>query len=1494
MKAPDLVRHPCRPTPTRMPFLVMAGYLAAALTCRSAALEVPLVEHLEPAANAFVRELPSIEIHFSELVTGVEAADLVINGKAALDVEELGPGQFLFSIPPLEDGPVSAAWRPDHGIAAQADQAHTFPGGSWAYQLDSKTAPAEVQITEFLADNDNSLRDEDGEDSDWIEIHNGSEWDVSLEGWFLTDDRTDLTRWRFPDVVIGAGQFLIVFASEKNRTAATNQLHTNFRLTTSGEYLALISPQTNVISEFAPAYPPQRTDVSYGRVPGASAVLGYFPQPTPGAANSESGAGFAPAVSFSRASGTFAEPFALQLTTDTPAAVLRYTINGNLPTNTSPVYVAPLAITNSVEVRVRAFQDGLLPGPVRSETFLRLSNNVTGFTSDLPVLVIHSLGRGSPNASRYNFAHLSVFEPRQGITSLTNRPALTTRAGIKVRGSSTQGLTKASFSVELWDEFNRDQESPLLGLPADADWVLYAPNNFEPVLIHNPFIHQLSRDMGRYSPRTRFVEVYLNRSTGPVASNHYNGIYVLEEKIKIAPERVAIDKLQPEHVRTPEVTGGYLLKIDRLDPGDSGLSVAGERIAYVDPKEREIRSAQRDPQEQYIRNYFSNFYRVLTGPRWLDPVEGYAAYIDVDAWIDFHVVEVLSGNVDAIVLSTYFHKPRHGKIVFGPHWDFDRALGSTDGRDANPRNWTTGPFFNGWWNRLCRDPDFWQKWIDRYQELRASHFARTNLNALIDRLANEVRQAQPRERLKWRVPLRGGTYQSEVDRMKNWLSNRTDFIDRQLVQPPRLDPATGSVADGFQLTLSGPTNATIYYTSDGSDPRASQGALATQARIYQGPITIAKNSRIVARARNLAQRQTGGPPISSPWSSPVAATFVLTEPPLLLTELMFHPAAPDPGAPYEASDFEFLELKNISGQVLQLPGFHFTEGISFRFASTNKVTQLAPGERVLLVKNLTAFRSRYPADLAVAGEFAGSLDDSGERLALAGPVGELIFDVRYEDEWQPLADGFGFSLTLADETLSPAELQNPAHWTLSRLTGGSPGEAAEPPQVVAPVRVNELLTYPLRGQRDALELFNPAGQPADVSGWFITDDFRSPRKARLPQLALLPPNSYVALEFPQVTDAFSFSRFGEQIYLFSADALGNLTGWHHGFDFGPAEAGVSFGRHVTSTGREVFSAQRAVTLGAANSGPRVGPVLLSEIRFSSGDAADAPLAYIELFNLGADPVPFFDPASPRRTWQMRGSVEIDFPPGLTLGSQQHLLLVSFDPQGDVAARALFTSRFGPDGATAMIGPWRGQLFPGPHLLRLLRPGQPDTSPGADASVPEILVEQVTFDGEATSPALSAASGRALTRLEPAAYADDPGNWVLAEPSPGDSDSDRDGLPDRWEIRHGLNPHAAEGANGPLGDSDSDGFSNLDEFRSGTAPDDPLNYLKLEPTLSNPGAIGLRFQVSPGRSYTIQYRESLIQDDWKLLQTFISAPGRQDAVVIDVPASPQRFYRLITP
>jgi hypothetical protein len=748
-----------------------------------------------------------------------------------------------------------------------------------ALSLEGRLQAAErfdsVFLSEFLADNQRGLQDDDGDRSGWIELCNGGTSTMNLDGWFLTDSPTNLARWRFPKVALLPGKCLLVFASGKGRATNLAFLHANFRLDPKGSYLALVNRATNVVSEFAAQ--PQQPDTSYGRARGEPSLRGFFPRPTPGKPNASSGAGLGPEVSFSKPGGSFWQPFSLELKSAARGAVIRYTLDGSLPTSNSPAYGPPLLITNSVQVRARTYQPGLLPGPPGSESYVRLATNVLGFTSTLPLLIMDTFGRDTRVQARSTAVHLSFFEPVNGRCALTNRPTLTTRAAFRVRGSTSAGMPQPGFAVEFLDEFGGEQAHAPLGLPADSDWVLYAPNGFEPVMIHNPFIHQLSRDLGQYSPRTCFVEVFLVRASGPVTEAHYGGIYVLEEKIKIGPNRVAIDELGAADVKPPAVTGGYLLKFDRLGPGEGGLEAGGAGMVYVDPQEEVIELPQRAPQREYLRRYFDDFERALHSPKWRDPREGYRAYFDVDAGIDFHVVEVLSGNVDCMAFSTHFYKPRGGKLTFGPHWDFDRALGSTDGRDANPRRWNIGPFFGGaWWPRMFSDVDFWQLWVDRWQKLRRTHFSPASLDGLVDRLSGELKEAQPRQERRWDLHPRGGSYQSEVNHMKRWLADRADFVDRQLAQPPRFDPPGGRFTAGTRLSLAAAPGATIYYTLDGTDPRLAQGEASTNALIYREPIELLTRTRIVARARDPKQRQSGGPQSSTPWSGPVAAGFAIT------------------------------------------------------------------------------------------------------------------------------------------------------------------------------------------------------------------------------------------------------------------------------------------------------------------------------------------------------------------------------------------------------------------------------------------------------------------------------------------------------------------------------------------------------------------------------------------------------------------------------------------
>src|SRR6266481_6065954 len=132
------------------------------------------------------------------------------------------------------------------------------------FLLLTTAAPAQIVISEFMADNKNTLADIDGDFSDWIEIYNTTFTNVNLNGWSLTDDPTHQTKWFFPATNLTAKGFMVVFASGKNRAVAGAQLHTDFSLKASGEYLALLKPNASVAPEFAPTFPAQSPDISYG------------------------------------------------------------------------------------------------------------------------------------------------------------------------------------------------------------------------------------------------------------------------------------------------------------------------------------------------------------------------------------------------------------------------------------------------------------------------------------------------------------------------------------------------------------------------------------------------------------------------------------------------------------------------------------------------------------------------------------------------------------------------------------------------------------------------------------------------------------------------------------------------------------------------------------------------------------------------------------------------------------------------------------------------------------------------------------------------------------------------------------------------------------------------------------------------------------------------------------------------------------------------------
>ncbi len=166
---------------------------------------------------------------------------------------------------------LSAQWLDEFGCVDHPDDCADLVGNDGVDMADFGVLSADwldtfdLKITEFMASNSSTLQDEDNDYPDWIEIFNPHECAINLAGWYLTEDRDDLTQWRFPDITMEGNDYLVVFASEKDRSSPGGQLHTNFKLAADGDYLGLVRPDgTTVTSEFAPTYPPQVGNISYG------------------------------------------------------------------------------------------------------------------------------------------------------------------------------------------------------------------------------------------------------------------------------------------------------------------------------------------------------------------------------------------------------------------------------------------------------------------------------------------------------------------------------------------------------------------------------------------------------------------------------------------------------------------------------------------------------------------------------------------------------------------------------------------------------------------------------------------------------------------------------------------------------------------------------------------------------------------------------------------------------------------------------------------------------------------------------------------------------------------------------------------------------------------------------------------------------------------------------------------------------------------------------
>ncbi len=1277
--------------------------------------------------------------------------------------------------------------------------------GSGAIQV-----PAEpLVISEFLASNVSGLADEDGDREDWIEIRNVSDQPVNAGGWHLTDTPGNLTRWTLPDVTVPPGGFLVVFASGKDRSGTPP--HANFSLSAAGEYLALVRPGgESIASEFSPAFPPQLADVSYGV--NESGELRFFNPPTPGAPN---GAGIANRVAetrFSVGRGFHFAPFDLVITCPTPGAEIRYTTNGTPPmATTGQVYSGPIRIAGTTVVRAAAFFPGWLSSAVATHTYLfpddivrqspngapppgwpaSWGSNVRDYGMD-PDIVDHPAYANEFPAALLSIpsfcvtVHLpDLFSPSQGIYANPGQDGRTwerpmslelihpdgregfqINGGIRIRGGYSRSTDnpKHAFRFFFRPEYGASRlEYPVFGDGGADEFEGFDLRTFQNyswsfegdsrgTFMRDQFNRDLQLAMGHAGERGDYYHLYIN--------GHYWGLYNTAER--------------PEASYAESYFGGSKDDYDviKVESGPYTLNATDGNMTGWTRLYNLVRGGVDDDLYQRLMGRNPDGTRNPEYPVYLDPVN----------LIDYMLVILYGGNLDAPIsnflgntspnnfFAIWNRESRDRGFQFFVH-DAEHTL-----LDVNADR--TGPYPAGdgsvtrsnpqWlWQRLLASSEFRMLAADRVHRhfFNGGVLTPEGARQIYLRRRDEIASAVVAESARWgdsrrpSSPLtRDNHWVPAVNQNLDFIRRRSPVVLQQLrnigvyppVEAPRFNRHGGAVEPGFELTMTAGAGAQILFTLDGSDPRLPGGGVGASAREYSGPIPLAESAVVKARARS------GGR-----WSALNEAEFSMLQDytRLVVSEVHYHPAG-DPAL--DEDEFEFIELRNVGLDALDLGGVHFSDAIEFTFPSG---TRVEPGGFVVLVGNADAFASRYPG-VPIGGVYSGRLSNSGERIALSAASGETFLSFTYgtRSPWPRSADGDGFSLVPVDPRVV-GNPDDPAHWRASSVIGGSPG-ADDPVSGIPSVVINEVLTHAGSPAVDAVELHNPQDEPVSIGGWGLTDDRAQPMKFRFPEGTRIPARGYLVVtesDFNSGPNGFAFSAQGEEVWLFSADASGARTGFSDGFTFGAAASGVSFGRHTNSIGRIVFPAQREVTLGAANAGPVIGPVVLNEIHYQP---AGGEAEFVEIRNITDAAVPLFDPRHPGNTWRIAG-INFQFPPDVTLPPGGLAVVTAGDPDS-------FRALHGIPENVPVFGPFLGVLQDGGERVAVERPDDPVESGDGSVIVPYVTVDEVSYQPGAPWPNV-AGNGSSLERRSPPAFADDPASWRASflHPSPGgDNDGNR--------------------------------------------------------------------------------------------------------------------------
>ncbi|NWK54990.1 lamin tail domain-containing protein [Verrucomicrobiaceae bacterium N1E253] len=1037
-------------------------------------------------------------------------------------------------------------------------------------------------ISEFMASNDGGdthntntwypiANQVPGSTDDWIEIHNTSSTTLDLGGWKLTDSADELNQWTFPSATtIVAGGYLVVYASGANSPDANGNLHTNFKLSAKGEYLALVRPSGTVASEFGPSgadYPPQDKDVSYGLHPSLGASV-YFSSPTPGAANDSSGITRVEAMAFSPDRGYYQTAIEVTLSNPTPGATIYYTTDGSKPidgsgnpTATAAIYTTPVPVTQTTAVRAAAVKAGYAPTTVDTRTYLLLDidhANADGTdSSGLNTAFLQQTqpaGWGSLTSGDYNM-NTAVSQSTATATHHSTSTAQTMLLGMRDIPTLSIAMNHADFSGSNGIYTNStdsslEHECSAEFIPARGDtrndWQVNCGIKVQGGASRNP------SSSPKHSMNFRFREEYgtgrLNQALFPGSNvEEFNSLALRAGYNNSWIHRDAGQRGRGSMIRDQWMRQSML---------DMGSPAAGHGMMvhiFVNGLYWGVHNLCERPEASHYASYNGGDDDLLDARNGGSVVDGNATawnevsqvvadgdwtkiqgVIDMDQYIDYQIINRYGANHD-LKSNGNWRAAGGGPFPEGQpelmqpwqlySWDGERTLESETATNA-----PVDPM--GVRSTLETHAEYKMRFADRVQK----HFFNDGSltpGACADRwmkYANNLDRAIIAESARWgnhrRTPAytRDGEWLTEQSRLiGSYFPVRTsnvlglyvsEGLFPQINAPEFLVNGSpqhgGEIAAGGILTLTA-GSGTIYYTLDGSDPRLEGGAVNPSAIAILSGQTVNLPSSQTVKTR-LKEGDT--------WSALNEATFFLEAlalaDDLVLTEIHYHPS--------EATAVELA-----AGRALAIPRdlsdadvFEFVEiknissypvnlaGVHFGegldFTFGNTV--LNAGAMAVLVRDAEAFAIRYPG-VPIVGSYEGGLSNSGEQISLILHDGGLAQSLIYSDQgqWPGRADGEGSSLELIHPT---GEVAYSESWRSSSEFHGSPGVAGK--GLDQRVVINEVFTHSELQALDQIELHNTTEASLDISGWVLSDRSSTYRSFRVPNGTVIAAGAYVTFD----------------------------------------------------------------------------------------------------------------------------------------------------------------------------------------------------------------------------------------------------------------------------------------------------------------------------------------------------------------------------------------------